>query len=373
MAPELIATPGRVDSSSDMYSLGCTLFKLLVGTAPTHPVPALTELRSDVPRSVDQLTRRMLAPAREDRPESLKEVIAVLGTNSGNSNLPLLVAPLCPEAAVVTQTDTLPLRHSNSRIFTRRNALGALAIAGATAGVSMMLRHRLRSVGPKIQTTRWRMLKPVSPSVLLSLGKPEETSCKVLKDDRIQIVSDDLALVHLGRPIAGVFSLRVQLHPHEQHSSGVFFQGQLKRSEEDSVFRFQTVELKLGRLKTNGDQTSRYPDRLAWNLWTATRKGKQLSATFVPLAEIAVEQNADAPTQQLELTIGRRGMPEIKFNGDKLHETMWKFSLEARNHQRVSPAQLPTAFLGQLGLISGKGDHTFVRPQLAYLGEADNA
>ena len=372
MAPEQIASPGQVDTSSDLYSLGCTLFKLLVGTAPKQPIPSLTDLRWDVPRSVDKMVQRLLAPAQKDRPESLDEVIELLGTASRNSNLQSLVAPLCPEGSAVTETvvtqDELRPRPQR-RVFNRRNVLGILA--AAAAGASTIVWYKLRSSSPTLQTSRWRLLKPVSPNVLLSLGKPEETSCRVLSDDRIQVVSDDLALIQLGRPVVGLFAFKVLLQPNKKHSCGVFFQGQQKRSDESSVYRFQTVELKLGQLK-QGAQTSRTPDRLTWNLWTATRRGEQLDATSTPLAEISVQLNADT-SQQLELTIGRQGMPEVKFNGDKLHESMWKFTHDARNLQRLSPAQLPTTFLGRLGLVSRKGNHTFERPQLAYLQESYNA
>ena len=376
MAPEQIATPDRVDTSSDLYSLGCTLFKLLVGTAPEQPVPALTDLRSDVPRSVAQMLQRLLAPEPEDRPESLSEVIELLGTVSRNSNLPLLVAPLCPEATV-TQTDVMPPSHLAPRIFNRRNALAVLA---AAAGASMMVWHKLPSTGPtiqKLQTARWRSLKPVSTSALLSLGAPEKTSCEILTDDRIQVVSEDLALIELGRPVVGLFALRISLQRGEQNRCGVFFNGQLNLSEEtpeNSVFHFQTIELKSGTKESNGNQaTSRSPGRLTWNLWTASRQDKKLAAICTPLSEIAVKLNEDAPTQQLVMTFGRQGMPEITFNGDKLHESRWRFSKEGRNRQRMSPTQLTTAFLGKLGLVSSKGSQIFERPQLSYLREAHDA
>ena len=366
MAPEQITSPGRVDAKSDLYSLGCTLFKLLVGTSPTQPVPVLTDLRSDVPRSVDRLLRRLLEPEPKDRPESPSEVIEILLGPARGANLPLLVAPLCPTGACTTQTSVLASGQLPRPIFTRRSVLAALAVAAA--GASVMVWHKLSSTGgPTLQTARWRSLQPVSSKVLLSLGKPESTSWEVLDNDQIQVVSDDLTLIQLGRPVVGQFAFRVHLHPHKQHSCGVFFQGQQKQLEESSVFRFQTVELKLGQLKSNGDEATRSPDRLTWNLWTAKRQGKQLTANCTPLSEIAIKLSADAPAQQLMLTLGRQGMPEITFNGDKLHETMWNFSLEARNLQRLSPTLLPTTFLGRLGLISGKGSHTFERPQLSYL------
>jgi len=137
--------------------------------------------------------------------------------------------------------------------------------------------------------------------------------------------------------------LRVRLHPQEKQSCGVFFQGQQKRLDESSAFLFQTVELKLGQPNSNGSEVTHSTDLLTWNLWTAKRRGEQLTATCTPLSEIAVKLSADAPAQQLVITLGRQGMPEITFNGQQLHATMWRFSQEARNLRRLSPTQLPTA------------------------------
>ena len=369
MAPEQVANPSQVGTKSDLYSLGCTLFKLLTGTAPSQPVPPLTDFRTDVPRSVDRLLRRLLAQQKDDRPESPREVIESLQSPARNANLRLLVAPLCPEGALATQTESLAADHWAKGIVNRRTVLAALG----AAGVSVALWPWLRSRGPALETARWRSLKPVSANVLLSLGKPENTSLDVSDKNIIKVVSDDLTLIQLGRPVVGKFALRVRLRPNGKHSCGVFFQGQQKSLDESSAFLFQTVELELDQPKPKGSETASCPSRLTWNLWTARQRNEKLTATRTPLSEIAVNLNTDAPAQHLMLTLGRQGMPEITFNGDKLHETMWRFSQEARKLQRLSPTQLPTAFLGKLGLISSKGSHTFERPQLTYLEDTHDA
>jgi len=350
------------------------LFKLLTGTAPTQPVPAVTNLCHKAPRAIEKLLQRLLAPDQEDRPECLTEVIETLRAPARRANLPLLVSPLCESETLASQTQPFTPGQLIPKLVNRRSLL----VAAAATAASVTLWPRLNSTRSTLGSDRWRSLKPVTPRFLLSLGAPERTSCDVLSNDRIQIVSEDLTLVHLGRPVVGLFRLRVDLQPNEiqpteRQSSGIFFQAQLTRRDAGSVFRFQTVELKRGRLNVDGDITSRYPDRLTWNLWTATRTGERLTATHTPLSEIAVKLNQGAASQQLVLTFGRQGMPEITFNGDKLHQTMWKFSQEARNHQRLSPTQLPTAFLGQLGLFSSNGKNTFQRPQLAYLQDTRDA
>lgn len=78
MAPEQSQGSAEIDIRADLYSLGCTLYKLLTGSAPfsgakystptsriaahvSDPVPAVTSLRSDVPPKLAALVHRLLA------------------------------------------------------------------------------------------------------------------------------------------------------------------------------------------------------------------------------------------------------------------------------------------------------------------------
>ncbi len=89
MSPEQAEDTRNVDHRSDIYSLGCTVFRLLTGKPPyggdstiqklfahrVHPVPSLRDHRSDVPEDVDRIFKRMVAKRREDRYQSMSEVI----------------------------------------------------------------------------------------------------------------------------------------------------------------------------------------------------------------------------------------------------------------------------------------------------------
>jgi hypothetical protein len=89
IAPEQIDDPATVGPSSDLYSLGCTLYELLTGCPPYHaspnklmahleaPIPALpSEL--GVPRGVERMLRRLLAKRVRDRHGSAQEFVDAL-------------------------------------------------------------------------------------------------------------------------------------------------------------------------------------------------------------------------------------------------------------------------------------------------------
>ncbi len=103
MAPEQSLDTHQADARADIYSLGCTLYRLLTGHPPYQgetfaklflmhlesPIPSLCAARPEVSRSLDAVYQRMLAKKPEDRYQSMAEVIgeleAVLGVSSGHS------------------------------------------------------------------------------------------------------------------------------------------------------------------------------------------------------------------------------------------------------------------------------------------------
>src|SRR5262249_25915335 len=84
VAPESVDRPHGVDNRADLYSLGCTLYKLLAGHAPfsdpvydspikkalahtREPVPPIGELRPGIPEELASLVHRLLAKEPAER------------------------------------------------------------------------------------------------------------------------------------------------------------------------------------------------------------------------------------------------------------------------------------------------------------------
>lgn len=92
MAPEQAVSTHRVDHRADIYSLGCTLYRLLTGEAPYRgqtlvevllahreaPIPWLRERRPDVPEELEGIFRRMVAKRPEEQYGTMEEVIGEL-------------------------------------------------------------------------------------------------------------------------------------------------------------------------------------------------------------------------------------------------------------------------------------------------------
>ncbi|MBA3496616.1 MAG: protein kinase [Gemmatimonadales bacterium] len=97
MSPEQGMADPALDGRSDLYSLGCVLYEMLVGETPytgpsaqaivskrlMDPVPSVRRLRETVPPSVDQALQRVLAKAPADRYHTASAFASALAALAG--------------------------------------------------------------------------------------------------------------------------------------------------------------------------------------------------------------------------------------------------------------------------------------------------
>ncbi len=109
MAPEQTTDTHNVDIRADIYSLGCTLYKLLSGHAPfadsryktpfakmeahlRKPPPKITQFRKDLPKELVSVVGKMLAKDPAKRFQTPAEVADAVGRYAVSSDLPGLLA-----------------------------------------------------------------------------------------------------------------------------------------------------------------------------------------------------------------------------------------------------------------------------------------
>ncbi|MCG8417072.1 MAG: serine/threonine-protein kinase [Proteobacteria bacterium] len=100
MSPEQLLDAAHIDNRSDIYSLGCILFELVCGRRPFagkglmemanahlhNSPPRPSTLKPSIPPYLDSLVERMLAKDPDHRPQSMREVIKLLGKKAQQSD-----------------------------------------------------------------------------------------------------------------------------------------------------------------------------------------------------------------------------------------------------------------------------------------------
>lgn len=122
MSPEQARDSHRVDTRSDLYSLGCTFYFLLTGRPPfptgtvaerllkhqmEQPLP-ISEFRSDVPEAIEEIISVLMAKDPKERFQSAQEVAEVLWdwlqNNAASGSSPGFAPDLAGESSAARLT-----------------------------------------------------------------------------------------------------------------------------------------------------------------------------------------------------------------------------------------------------------------------------
>jgi serine/threonine protein kinase len=375
MAPEQWTDYANVDERADFYSLGCTLFRMLSDAAPFHPlpkefaskmtahlaaqIPQLSELRADVPLELDRLLCRLLAKRPEERYQSDQALVDDLRPLARKADLPALAARAGLHSQ---QTGAVPFAASDVPAAAHRQINRRTVLFGGVAIISLGAFYRTRrwSAPPKLATEKWRQLRPISSTFLLSLDESSKLSYQT-DQETIQIQSADYSLANLGRPLTGVFSFRTTLClVSEECRAGLFFRYREAMRKEDSVRDFHMVEL-LRKSDRGSPRTV-----LEWSHVVYQGSSRQQHVERTVLASAFVDRVATGERSELVITLGADGFPGIAWNGNPLPESHWELSSDGRYKRQITKDRLRTDFMGYLGVFALNGAAKFFRPELMY-------
>jgi len=76
MAPELYTDPTAAGAQTDIYALGIIFYELLTRKLPGRRSPMPTQINGSLPKGIDDIWDRMTRDAREERYESVDEILA---------------------------------------------------------------------------------------------------------------------------------------------------------------------------------------------------------------------------------------------------------------------------------------------------------
>jgi serine/threonine protein kinase len=346
VSPEQARDPHHADVRSDLYSLGCTFYKLLTGQAPfgdsehesvskkldAHrnalPRP-IRELRPDLPPEIESIMARLLAKRPDDRFQAPAELAAALAPLAVGANLPAVshaVSQRCNLARTPfsdTSQQTPPPAEASTHPHGRTATPGAAVVRPRgwlwpALGVGAVLLLITSLVMMPARDKKTADAKPPSapfpgldsaPEEILLPGDAGLHDFKVHEDlQMIRAGSNTRQLIKLGELTPGDGSISLELHfPEDRGEAGLFF-GYHKNVQRGTVVgesRFIYLDT-LPRVV--GNEGYRFEHKQA--------QLQPLNA--VPVTIVGIGENVPAKPQRqfhLEVNFSRAGITAIKLDG----------------------------------------------------------
>jgi len=238
MAPEQVGEARSVDIRADIYSLGCTLYKLLAGRPPfgddpqksaleramahvREPVPPIRKLRTDVPAELARVLDRMLAKSPEKRYTTPVQVARAVAPLTVGHDLPGLLTRAELRTPPREQPDQaeVPTGKVRSSSGLTRFLRGLKAKKSPPAAAPGPGRRRKQNLVLGVSAAAAALVLAVALVLVAIRGGPGETTPTGLVIDLPESDRADLALVIDGNqvtvPAEGPIRFRCQ--PGEVH------------------------------------------------------------------------------------------------------------------------------------------------------------
>lgn len=228
MAPEQWNGRSHLDRRVDVYALGCTLFKMLVGYAPFARVaatmgakrhahyhsapPIVSEMRADVPLELSAAIERMLKKSPSERVASCEEAASLLEPFVAGADLSRLVRDALAESVDTCGNLADPTWAERATRRIRRAAVSRRAwlLAGASAATCG------GAAAWFSRTPKYRVLLAAAPQNLVW----NYNSFR----DLLKIHTTDPALFALNAAKDNRAELAYHIARHDEHvTAGVFF------------------------------------------------------------------------------------------------------------------------------------------------------
>ena len=204
------------DLRTDIYALGATLFKLLVGQAPfanagdgsltakviaiaSKPVPSVKQLRPDVPDELDQLVQSMLAKSPNDRPATAADVINALSA-------------FCTEAASTEKLSQSRVRKTAAQAHAGRTSRTGLAVAAAVVATLSLIVFKLTlpSAHPQSELTSTKSLQVEEHSEPSTENRTTVSRDQETVERDVDRIAAEWAFSH--RQLVGRDEIRILIH-----------------------------------------------------------------------------------------------------------------------------------------------------------------
>ncbi len=399
MAPEQAFDAQKVDIRADLYSLGCTLYKLLSGQPPfggpeytsrmqklmahaQEPVPPVRDARPDVPGGLSAVLDRLLSKEPPARHATPAEAARALAAFAGGADLSALIGrvwavpdPAPPEEGGAQEhAETRPYRPltadderdrpaappARPRRRSVRALLAAVALAGAGLLVGLFVSRR-PPPGEEPRVPPPRVLRPGTWAPLLDRAPARVFWRNPAGDQRFDfdvgrqeahVVTRELALLGLGEVAHEGYKFQLGIRQVNWAGGvGLFFGHQPSQHKGSPCVKYQYLELR---------QTHRGPGEPAFLLhrgWALIVDREKAPPVFDARAVLA-EPLTRSPTrdeQILEVRVGRSGLTRVNWAGQ---------DLRALVSDRANKDFTAADYAGRFGIFVSGAEGTFQNARL---------